>query len=216
MPDARRAVNRNGIAVGLVVAAVSLAAIAVDSDAVLTRLAWLAADPVRYAAACVLLALLRPLVAWPPTLLGVAVGFGLGVWPVGLPVALVLVLLTSLPPYLLARRLGGDGRLAAAGRRFVDATGDVRSVAATRLLPTPADAVSAGAGAAGVPMRAFLVGTAVGAAPWAAAGVLAGASLDALATGTASVDLRLVAAAALVSGLLFARPAYRAYRERAV
>jgi uncharacterized membrane protein YdjX (TVP38/TMEM64 family) len=175
----------------------------------LARLAWLAADPVRFGLACVALALVRPLLAWPATVLGVAAGFGFGV--AGAPFAVVLFVLTAVPPYLFARRVGGGGRVAAAGRRLTAAAGDLRSVTATRLLPAPSDAISLGAGAAGVPARPFLLGTALGEAPWAVAGTLAGASLSSLAAGRLAVDLGLVAAAGAVALLLLAGPAYRTY-----
>lgn len=201
--------------VGLLVALVVTAATWASSPATaLANLTALAADPWRFALALLVLALLRPLVAWPTTLLAVVAGYGFGL--VGAAPALALVVLSSLPPYLLARRLGGDGRFARAGGRLADAAGDLRTVVASRLLPIPSDVVSVGAGAAGVPARAFVLGTAVGEVPWVVAGTLAGRSADrALAEGLgAVVDERLLLAAALAAALVLAGPAYRAYRER--
>ena len=180
----------------------------------LARLDWLAADPVRFAAALLLLALVRPVLAWPTTLIAVAVGYGWGLR--GLPVALVLIALTSAPPFLLARRSADGGRFATASARAVDATGDLRGVIASRLLPAPSDVVSVGIGLSGVPLRVFLVGTAVGELPWAFAGVVAGDSIDRLLReGLGSViDPRLAIAAGIVALLLLAGPAYRHLRDR--
>jgi uncharacterized membrane protein YdjX (TVP38/TMEM64 family) len=210
----RRRRTRVLLGVGLLVA-VATAAWAVSPDAALAALAWLAADPGRYLLACVALAAVRPLFAWPTTLLGVAVGFGFGVAPVGLPLALALFTLTSVPPYLLARRVGGGGRVAAAGRRVRDAAGDLRGVAASRLFPAPSDVVSVGSGVAGVPPGAYLLGTAVGELPWAVLSVVAGASLDSLASGAPGdvFDLRVVAGLTALGLVLLAGPLASRYRD---
>ncbi|MFB6161163.1 MAG: TVP38/TMEM64 family protein, partial [Haloferacaceae archaeon] len=71
--------RRERAAVGVAALVVATGALVASPEAALARLAWLAADPVRYGLACVALALVRPLVAWPATALGVAVGFGFGV-----------------------------------------------------------------------------------------------------------------------------------------
>jgi uncharacterized membrane protein YdjX (TVP38/TMEM64 family) len=207
--------RREGVVAGGVVAAVAAAALVSSPAVVLDRLSWLAADPLRLLAALVALAAVRPFLAWPTTLLAVAAGYGFG--PAGAPVALALMTLTGVPPYLLARRgRRGFDRAAAAGERLVDAAGDARSVAAGRLFPTPSDAVSVGAGVAGVPLRPFLLGTVVGEAPWAVAGALAGSEARALASGRVALgdvfDPRLVVAVALLGALLLARPAARALR----
>ncbi|WP_373190145.1 TVP38/TMEM64 family protein [Halolamina sp.] len=175
----------------------------------LARLDWLAADPVRFVAILLTLALVRPLLAWPTTLLAVVVGYGWGVR--GLPFALALIVLTSVPPFLLAQRSAGGGRLATAGARAVDVAGDLRSVVISRLIPAPSDVVSAGAGLSGVPLRAFVVGTALGELPWAFAGVVAGESIETVvAEGLgAVVSLQLAAASAVVAVLLLAGPVYR-------
>ncbi|MFB6169211.1 MAG: TVP38/TMEM64 family protein [Haloferacaceae archaeon] len=211
---------RRSRAAGLAVVAVVAGALLADPAFVLRRLAWLAADPVRFGLALVAFALVRPLLAWPATLIGLVAGYGFGL--AGAPVAVVLLGVTALPPYLFARRVGGpeipsEGRaarlLSVADRVRADA-GDRRAVTAARLLPTPSDAVSLAAGAGGVPLRPFLVGTLLGEGPWALAGALAGAELGSLAAGTdVSVDARLVVVATLVAGLLLVGPAYRVYAE---
>ena len=176
---------------------------------VLARVSWLAADPVRFVGALLLLAVVRPFLAWPTTLIAVVVGYGWGMR--GLPVALTLIVLTSLPLFLLGRRSSTGGRFADAGERAVDVTGDLRSVVVSRLFPAPSDVVSFGAGLSGVPVRAFALGTAIGELPWAVAGIVAGESIETvLAEGLgAVVSVRLAVAAALVGLLLLAGPAYR-------
>ncbi|MFB6220289.1 MAG: TVP38/TMEM64 family protein [Halolamina sp.] len=175
----------------------------------LVRVSWLAADPVRFIGALVLLAVVRPLLAWPTTLLAVVVGYGWGLR--GLPVALALIVLTSIPLFLVGRRSSTGGRFADTGARAVDVTGDLRSVVISRLFPAPSDVVSFAAGLSGVPLRAFALGTAIGELPWAFAGVVAGESIETvLAEGLgAVVGPRLIGATALVGLLLLAGPAYR-------
>jgi len=203
--------RRVRLGLGAAAAVVVAAAVLVSPGAALERLAWLAGDPLRFGVALAVLAAIRPLLGWPTTLLAVAAGAGYGV--AGAPFALCLVVGTSLPAYALAGRLAGDGRVAAAGRRFRAETGDLRAVTASRLLPAPSDVVSAAAGIAGVPLVPFLAGTAVGEVPWVVAGTLAGASLDSLADGSLSLatvaDPRVVVLAALLGVLAVARPAYR-------
>ncbi len=204
--------------VGAAAAVVLVAAVLTDAGTVLRRLSWLAADPVRFTPALVAFALVRPLFGWPATLVGVAAGYGFG--PAGAPVAVALLGVTALPPYLFARRVGApavpdDGRVdrvLSAAERVRTGAGDYRTVTAARLLPAPSDAISLAAGAGGVPLRPFLVGTLVGEGPWAVAGALAGVELGSLAAGTGlCVDARLVVVAVGVAGLLVAGPAYRAY-----
>jgi uncharacterized membrane protein YdjX (TVP38/TMEM64 family) len=207
-------------AAGVAVAVVAAGALLVDPASVLRRLAWLAADPLRFFLALVAFALLRPLLAWPATLLGVAAGYGFGL--AGAPVAVALLGVTALPPYLFARRVGGpdvDGagraaRLRSVADRVRADAGDRRAVTAARLLPAPSDAISLAAGAGGVPLRPFLAGTILGEGPWAVAGALAGAELGSLAAGSGVVvDARLVVVATVVAGLLLLGPAYRVYAE---
>ncbi|WP_248895503.1 TVP38/TMEM64 family protein [Haloplanus halobius] len=191
------------------VGAVALLGWLVAPDEALRRLAWLAADPLRLTAALVAVAVVRPLFAWPTTLLAVVAGYGLGV--AGFPLALALVVLTSVPPYWLAGRSAGGGRVALAGERLVAETGDLRSVVGSRLLPLPSDVVSAGAGVAGVSLPAFALGTAIGEIPWVAAGVVAGASLGSLETVSLSAAMHpgVIVGAAILAALAFVGPCYR-------
>ncbi|ESP88445.1 hypothetical protein K933_08297 [Candidatus Halobonum tyrrellensis G22] len=183
--------NRRALAAGAALVAVAAAAWLTSPALLVDRLTWLAADPLRLAAALGLLAVVRPFLAWPTTLLAVVAGYGFGL--AGAPLALGLITLTSVPPYWFARR-GRDGwgggrlsalttRAAGAGERAVSVAGGARSVAAVRLVPVPSDVVNVGAGLAGVRLLPFLAGTAVGEVPWAVAGTVAGASAGRVAGG---------------------------------
>ena len=214
--------NRRFVLLGYVAAGVAVAAAAAwlaSPAAALARLSLLAADLLRFGVALLALTAVRPFLAWPTTLLAVAVGFGYG-W-VGVPLGVALLVATALPPYLLARtgRVRARGawrtadRLCDAGERLATATGGVRAVTATRLLPLPSDAVSVGAGASGIRPRQFLLGTAAGELPWVIVGVAVGVSLDRLAAGDLSaVDPTALVAMAGVGALLLAGPAYRTLR----
>jgi len=199
---------------GATAAVVVAGALLASPELVLSRAAWLVADPVRLVVASIALAAVRPLLAWPTTLLAVLLGYGLGL--PGFPLALALVTLTSAPPFLLARRFGRVGGLADAGEAFVDRAGGVRSVVASRLLPAPSDVVSVAAGVAGVRLPTFLLGTTIGEIPWVVAGVLAGASAESLlASEVLDVfDLRVVVAAGATAVLLLGPTAYGWYLDR--
>jgi uncharacterized membrane protein YdjX (TVP38/TMEM64 family) len=200
--------RRSRLVLGGTLLAVVAAALLVAPDVALRWLGWVVADPLRFGVALFSVALLRPLVAWPTTLLAVAAGYGYGL--VGLPYALALITLTSVPPFVVAARFGGESWVALQGARVVSEAGDLRSVVASRLLPAPSDVVSAAAGVSGVSLPAFVVGTAVGELPWAVVGVLAGSSLDSLADASlGTVDARLVVAMGLAAVLLLAGPVYR-------
>lgn len=199
--------RRARLAAGLLLAGAIAAAAALTSPRmVLDRLTWLAADPLRLAGALVLLAIVRPFLAWPTTLLALVAGYGYGL--VGVPLALALMVLTGFPPYLLARRGRAGGPLSAAGERVVDVTGDVRAIVVSRLLPTPSDAVSVAAGIAGVPVRPFALGTLIGELPWAIAGVLVGDAADRVYVEglDAAFDPRLLGATILIALALAVRP----------
>lgn len=200
--------RRSRLAFGLALLVLLVGAVLLAPAHALHTLSWLAADPLRFGVALFLVALVRPFVAWPTTLLAVAAGYGYGV--VGLPYALALITLTSVPPFLLARHLGRDSWVAVQGERVVAEAGDLRSVVASRLVPAPSDVVSVAAGVSGVSLPTFVIGTAVGELPWAVVGILAGSSLDTLAEASlGAVDRRLVAACGLAAVLLLAGPVYR-------
>ncbi|GAA0208416.1 TVP38/TMEM64 family protein [Halobaculum roseum] len=226
--------NRRALVGGLVAAAVVIAAVLSSPSAVLDRIAWVTAEPWRLVAILAALAVVRPLLAWPVTLLAVVAGYGLGLSAI--PLSLAAMVATSVPPYLFARRgrdagdalAGGDristavngllDRAVGAGERAVSVAGGTRSVAASRLLPFPSDAVSVAAGLAGVRAGPFVLGSAVGELPWAVAGTVAGASAGRVAeVGLDGViDPWLIGTAALGGLLLLAGPAYRHYRSTSV
>ena len=208
-------------AVGVVlVATVVVASLAVSPTATFATLSALADDPVAFGVALVACYLLRPLVAWPTTLVAVVVGYGYGV-AVGIPVALAGAVLTSMPVFAAGRYFGdsednplswlapGERFLAAAGEYF-DATGDFRGVTAARLAPLPADAVTATAAMTGVSLPAFCAATVVGELPWTVAAILVGSSLSTLsADGVGAVDPRLVVGLGIAATILLAGPLYR-------
>lgn len=198
------------VLVGIVVAT----ALLTSPRLVLDRLAWLVADPWRLAGALALLTIVRPVLAWPTTLLSLLVGYGYGLR--GLPIALAILVVTGFPPYLLARYGRAGGPIATAGERVVDATGDVRAIVISRLLPTPSDAVSVAAGLAGVRAGPFALGTLIGELPWAVAGVLVGDAADRVVTEglAAVVDPRLLGAMGLVALTLAVRPVIEWLRKR--
>ncbi|MFB6126832.1 MAG: TVP38/TMEM64 family protein [Halolamina sp.] len=203
--------DRWAVSGGLFAAVVVAGAVFTSPSWVLSRAAWLAADPWRLLGALSLIAAVRPFLAWPVTLLAVVAGYGYGLG--GVAVAAVLMPLTSVPPYLIARRTGptwAPGRLRTAGRRAVDVAGGVRGIAASRLLPIPSDVVSVAAGVADVRLVPFVLGSAVGELPWAIAGALAGRSLDRLLRKglDAVFSFELVGAGAVVGVALLLGPAY--------
>lgn len=209
----RAAVKRRLLAGGLVLAVVALGAWLTSPATALAHLEWLAADPLRFGLALLVVGAVRPFLAWPTTALAVAVGYGYG-W-LGVPFGVVLLTLTALPPYYLARIGRGTGRVARTGERVVGVAGNTRTIVASRLLPTPSDAISLGAGVASVPLRPFLIGTAIGELPWVVAGVAVGVSTDRLLAGDVSVvDPLLLVGMVAGAVLLLAGPCYRAYQSR--
>ena len=154
----------------------------------------------------------RPFRAWPISVLSALVGFKYGL-VVGVPVALAGAVLTSLPPYAAGRYAPADGRLLGrfsdGSRRFFAAAGDVRGLVAARFAPTPAEPVSAAAGAGGVSLRSFAAGTLVGELPWVVGTVALGSGLDTFAVAASSVDPVLLAVGVLAAAALLGPVAYR-------
>ncbi|WP_135824163.1 TVP38/TMEM64 family protein [Halorussus ruber] len=221
-------VARRQIAGLALLAVVAVASLLAGPDRLLGVARDLADRPAMFGALLVLVYLVRPLFAWPTTLVAVLAGYAYGpVW--GFPVALAGTTGSALLPFLAARYVGsgsGEGkrsgwgsglvaRLGDSGERFFAAAGDLRGMVASRLAPAPSDPVSAAAGLSGVSTGAFVAGTAIGEIPWTVAAVLAGSSLDTLSTaGLNAVSWELVAAAAAVAAALLAGPAYRAVSVR--
>lgn len=154
----------------------------------------------------------RPFLGWPITALSALVGFRFGL-AIGLPIALLGVVLTSLIPYLAGDRLAFDGRIgqwfAGGSRGYFRTAGDLRGMIAARLAPTPAEAISAAAGFGGVPLRPFVLGTLIGELPWTIAAVTVGHSLNHFSMNAVDLDWRLLVVGGLAGGLLLAGPLYR-------
>ncbi|MFB6299662.1 MAG: TVP38/TMEM64 family protein [Halobacteriales archaeon] len=156
--------------------------------------------------------LLRPFVAGPVSLFTIVIGFRYGMIP-GFGIALVGTVLTCLPPYIIGRHLRTDigvlGWVSSAGSTVVDHAGDLRGTIAGRLSPAPADPVSYGAGIAGVPPLAYLLGTAIGEIPWTIGFILVGASMERVALTVPDRQFELLVFGTLGATLLLAAPAYR-------
>ena len=207
--------RRTRLAVGgLTLLAVGVAAWVVSPAVALARFETLASQPLQFVAVLLAVAAVRPGFAWPTLLLSIGVGYAYGVS--GLPIALVALVATSLPPYWFGISATGAGRLTAAGETLLAETGGVRGVTAARLLPVPSDAISVAAGGVGVRIRPFLAGTLLGELPWAILGVTVGQSVDHLTTSDLSgvVDPWALAGMSAVAILLLAGPCYRLLSAR--
>lgn len=208
----RRASLRQGAGIAVVLAVAAVAALTTSPDVLLARAERLAARPLLFAVVLLAVYLVRPLLAWPISALSILLGYVLG--PVAIPIALAGAVVTALPAYTLARSLGHDAgmlaRVGDAGSVVRRTTGDLRGIIAVRLAPLPTDPVSYAAGLAGVPIRPYVAGTAIGEAPWVVAAVLLGASAGELTTaGRAADPLLLVTTIALAALLALSGPAYR-------
>jgi uncharacterized membrane protein YdjX (TVP38/TMEM64 family) len=203
--------SRRQLAGGVVVLAIVVGALFVSPRTALERTRSVAQDPILFGAVLLGLYLVRPLFAWPTTILAVAAGYGFGF--VGVPIALVGVALTTVPPFLAARWFGRGadlGRVSETSERYFAATGDFRGVVAARLVPIPADVATCAAGLGDVRFRSLIAGTVVGEIPWTVAAVAVGTSADRLATGDlGSIALPLAMATILVAAVLLAGPAGR-------
>jgi len=213
-----RATARQLLGIGVVAAVAAGVALSASPETVLGKVDVLAERPALLAAALATLYLVRPLLAWPISALSILLGYLFG--PVAIPVALLGAVVTTLPAYLLARYLGHDAGLLArvgdAGETVRRTTGDLRGIVAVRLAPLPTDPVSYAAGLAGVPLRPYALGTALGEAPWVGTAVLLGASMGQLATtGLSASPLLLGTTVALALLLALSRPAYRRLSDSA-
>ncbi len=200
--------------VGAVVLAAAVAGTLTVSPARATALATrVAGDPLLLGLVLAALYCVRPLFAWPTTLLSLLVGAGFGV-AVGVPLALVGIAVTTLPTFLATDYFAVGDRLPRAeriGTEYFDRVGALRGVIAGRLVPVPSDVLTCGAAVAGVRLRTMLVGTVVGEVPWTVAAVVVGASAERVATtGLDGLGLRLGVLTTLAGLLLLVGPAYAA------
>lgn len=212
----KRATRRQVVGLGLAGGAVLALSLALSPSRFLSSLVALGDDPLAFGLVLVALAVVRPFLAWPVGVLAGLAGYVLGL--AGLPVAFAVVVLTTLPPYVLARTTrptgGVLGWAGETGAALFATTGDTRGVLAARLAPVPTDVVSYGAGLARVRPRPYLVGTAIGEVPWVVASVVAGSSMERLTTEGLSAGLPLVVGAAAVATLLLAGPVYERLASR--
>jgi len=211
--------RRSLVGVGLLAVVVAVA-LTLSPDAAIGAVDAAADEPATFLAVVAALYFVRPLALWPPTLVAVVVGYGLGI-AAGVPVALSGAVLTSVPTYAAARWVGEGNdcapveRLASVGGGYFGSAGDLRGVVAARLAPIPADAVSCAAGLSAVPLRAFALGVLVGELPWTVAAVVVGSSLSTItARGLGGVGMPLAVATTAAAALLLAGPAYERLRDR--
>ena len=208
------------LTVGVLVVVVVAAAAVASPNRALEILASVAADPIQLFVVLCLLAIVRPLLALPMSLLAGVVGYGYGF--AGFPLGWGLAVVTTVPPYVFGSRgqmdIGREGRIAAAiqqftttGEQTVSVVGPTRSVAAARFMPIPSDVISVAAGISGVSIRPYLVGTAIGQLPWVAIGVVTGASANAIrADGIAAAfDIRFAVGLTAAAFLLLVGPLVR-------
>ncbi|RQG96961.1 TVP38/TMEM64 family protein [Natrarchaeobius oligotrophus] len=227
-----RSASTRAIGGAVAVAAVVAAGLLVSPEAAFGSFESLAGDPLVFGVVVAGLYLVRPLFAWPTTPLAVVVGYGYGV-ALGVPVALVGVVASVVPVFLVARRFAAtDGARRcetdgdAAGRnplerlgdgvaRYYRTAGPIRGVVASRLVPIPSDVSTCAAAVSGIKLRHFVAGTVVGELPWTVAAVVVGASAATVtAGGLGELGLALGVACGLAAALLLAGPAYRTIRSR--
>lgn len=159
----------------------------------------------------------RPFLGWPISLLSALAGYQYGLL-VGVPIALVGAVGTSLPPFAAGRYAPAEGRLFGrltdGSQRYFQATGDLRGLVAARLAPTPPEAISGAAGAGGVGFATFAAGTLVGELPWVLAAVAIGSGLDAFTMDAAHLDATYLLVGVAAAAVLLTPVAYRIWQER--
>lgn len=206
----RRHVTLGLVTLGLLLGLLLSPAIAIDHLRALLASPW-------FPVFLVGLYVVRPFLAWPITAVSLLVGYRYGLM-VGLPVALLGAVGTSMIPYVVGRIVqsphGWIGWLVAGSERFFTVTGDLRGLIAVRLAPTPAEPVSAAAGMAGIPLSVFVLGTAVGELPWTIAAVVAGHSMHQFTLSGATPDAWIVLGGLLAGLVLITGPAYRYVHRR--
>lgn len=234
-PSVRPRAVAGAIAIGAILVAGAL----VSPSALLATVESVSADPVLFGLVVAGLYLGRPLLALPTTPLAAVVGYGYGV-AVGVPVALLGVVVTVVPVFVVARWVAagpsdGDAgvqsasasasaagpfgsileRAGTAVDRYYETAGPIRGVVASRLAPIPSDVATCAAAVSDVRLRHLAIGTAIGELPWTIGAVVVGASAATIRTGglgELGVSLALACFAAAIA--LLAAPAYRFVRGR--
>lgn len=209
-------VSRRGAGLGLLAIALLVLAGTIRPATVGPFLRSVATSP-WFPLVLVVLYSVRPFLGWPVMVISALVGFHFGV-AVGVPIALVGAAYTSLVPYAAGRLVpesdGLLGRFTHGSDTYFRRTGGLRGLVAARLAPLPAEPVSAAAGAGGVSLPAFVIGTMAGELPWTIAAVSIGHSMtvfavDDVTAGWWLVGLGLAGAVALLAG-----PVYRTVGRR--
>ena len=200
---------------GVILALLVAGGLLVSPDAIIQRFGGFLDSPY-FPVLLALLYLVRALVALPVTALAVLVGFKYGLL-VGFPVALAGSVLSTYVPYALTRYTNFESSLLREAEDvaddFFDATGDLRGVITARIAPVPAQTTSVAAGAAPVPTRTYLLGTAVGEIPWVFSAVTIGTSLHRLTVSDVSFSPWLIAGTVLATLVLLAGPAYKFFKD---
>ena len=203
-----------GMLLTAAIGAVLVAGLLVSPERVLGRLRAVLYAP-WFPLALLGLYLVRPALAWPITAISALVGYRYGL-ALGFAVAIVGVVITSLPAYAAGRYgrtdAGWVGRLSSGSQRYFEAVGDLRGVVVARLAPMPAEPISAAAGAGRVALPAFVLGTLVGELPWTLAAVFAGSAMRRFTVAEAAPDPWLVVGLLLVAAIVAAGPTYRYVR----
>ncbi|GAB7019930.1 VTT domain-containing protein [Halostagnicola bangensis] len=194
-----------------------------------TFLESVAGDPVLFGLVVAGLYLVRPLFAWPTTPLALVVGYGFGV-ALGVPIALVGVIVTVTPVFVAARWFVSDpndsslaelpfggaiDRTATAICQYYRTAGQIRGVAVSRLAPIPSDISTCTAAVSGVSYPRFVIGTVLGELPWTITAVVVGSSAATVRTdGLGELGLFLTAGCLVAVVVLLAGPAYRTIRSQ--
>ncbi|SDK66859.1 TVP38/TMEM64 family protein [Natronorubrum texcoconense] len=230
-------VKRRALVGAVVIGAIVAMGVLVSPSTVLGAVESFSADPYLFGLVVVGLYLVRPLLVLPTTPLAVVVGYGYGV-TLGIPIALVGVVVTVIPVFLVARWFADTGTSASSNTRadsvqasiesafgslleragsvvarYYDTAGPTRGVVVSRLAPIPSDVSTCAAAVSGVRLRQFVVGTVVGELPWTVAGVVVGASAATVtAGGLGELGVTLTVACLVAASVLLAGPAYRVVR----
>ncbi|WP_246080270.1 TVP38/TMEM64 family protein [Modestobacter altitudinis] len=213
----RRALVRTALLVVLLVAG-GVVALLVDVPGVTTLRGWLDQLGTVGWVALVLGLALATLAPVPRTALSVLCGVLAGFWG-GLALALVSGVLGALVGFALARSLGRETVTRLAGPRLARADGLLASRGAVavllgRLIPiTPFTLVSYAGGLSGIPLRSYLLGSAVGLVPGTVLHVTIGATVGAAGDGPVLLLSLVPLALGLVALLLVHR--WRARRRPA-
>ncbi len=213
----------------LLLGGVLTASLLVSPSETFATLESVSSNPYHFGLLVVGLYAIRPLFAWPTTPLAFVVGYGYGV-TLGIPVALLGVVLTVLPPFLVTRWLVSTGDIDACSvlpfggilewsgevvTRYYDTAGPVRGVTASRLAPIPSDVSTCAAAVSGVRLRQLLVGTVLGELPWTVAAVIVGASAATITSGgLGELSIAVAMMCVLAAMVLLAGPVYRFVRTR--